>query len=276
MKFILIIVLISFAYGDQDQDQNQDQDLGDPIAYLLERLNASDQTKEDVDRVTEALVSHLIGPPIILSTPNTEILKSQRFPGFVIPPQHGGPQGKRSDANNIYLKWRDQMQNAMNVLKEHKVRGNQYEAIDLLHKILDMAKNFHDLIENNVLELNNNQEIEITNSAKTPIRLGVRGIHESTFQGTLNAGGSAFVLKEFMGLKSILVCRAIPIWQEPWYSRRRIIGYKRIYYLKLIPCEYLKSILYKDTPNGIIKSIKTTQHCDRALMSFWNYPLLTK
>ena len=118
-----------------------------------------------------------------------------------------------------------------------------------------------------------NQEIEITNGAMVPFLLGTRGLHETSYQGSMQPGGSAFVLKEFMGLKAILVCKYIPIWQEAWYSRRKIIGYKRVYYLKYVPCEYLKSIIYKDTIKGVEKYVKTIQHCDHALLSYWNFPL---
>jgi hypothetical protein len=196
------------------------------------------------------------------------------------------------------------MANAIKVLDGYDGYAHQHEANEFLQKVSDVARNFYELLKeplgtNNtrnvdlrkltkemdervnpfdpdrerVLQLRDGQEIEITNGAMVPFLLGTRGLHETSYQGSMQPGGSAFVLKEFMGLKAILVCKYIPIWQEAWYSRRKIIGYKRVYYLKYVPCEYLKSIIYKDTIKGVEKFVKTIQHCDHALLSYWNFPL---
>lgn len=278
MKLLILFFFFQAIYSSIEQDGKLD-----PLDEMIDALGRTTNSAS-FDKLTEDILGHLVGPPLPLGTPGNEVLEPQDFPGFVLPPEVGGPQGNSEDADIIFRDWTNKVDRLVDALKEVKQDGdNRFEALDFIQKVRDVAENFRELVNTplnpndplsiRIIELQDNQEIEITNAAKLPIRLGVRGVPEASYQINVPHDGSAVVLKEFLGLKSILVCRSIPIWQEPWSSRRRIIGYKRVYYLKFVPCEYLKSITYKDTSAGVKMDVNTRQHCDRALLSYWNYPI---
>lgn len=96
---------------------------------------------------------------------------------------------------------------------------------------------------------------------------------ERMTSGQVPADGAFVVLKEFFGLRFRLRWRWVPVWQEPWFPRRRIVGYRRRLSLRLVPCEYLKSIVYERsepggrvTPNVVVKN-----WCDHSLLHFWRF-----
>lgn len=97
--------------------------------------------------------------------------------------------------------------------------------------------------------------------------------HERAFTGQVPDGGAHVVTKEFFGLQLRLFWRWVPIYVEPWYPRRRIIGYRRHLYVRWVPCEYIKSIVYQDSDDGsaIVPRISSQTHCDHSLLYFWRY-----
>lgn len=107
---------------------------------------------------------------------------------------------------------------------------------------------------------------------------------ERIADGQVPQGGAFVVLKEFFGLRLKLYWRWVPIWQEPWTSRARIIGYRRRLYLRWVPCEYLKSIIYEDHGDDYVKDgeglvgyrgiqprVVTRDWCDHSLLGFWRF-----
>ncbi len=275
MKTTLILITLTAlaAYAHAAGTTNADGTTVNPVQELLNDMAKVPVEQADrFNHLAEQLVGHLVGPPVILATPDNELMDNERFPGLAVPEQFGGPRQTPEDAQDIFQAWCDMVDQAIETLNRFEGNASQREAAEFLHKAADVAKNLHELINAGALTLRDNQEIEISNAARLPFRLGVRGVPEASYQGEIPKDGSAFVLKEFLGLKLTLVRRPIPIWQEAWYSRRRIIGYRWVYYLQWTPCEYLKSILYHDTDNGVVPRVHTRQHCDRALLSYWAYP----
>lgn len=59
----------------------------------------------------------------------------------------------------------------------------------------------------------------------------------------IGANQCQVVLKEFHGMILKIQCKIIPIWVEPWYSRAKIVGYKKIWYIEYVPAEFIKRIV---------------------------------
>lgn len=277
MKAVYLVLACVFfatvyAAGDGATDNpRQPNPAGlDHLFDKLENLHADDT--DEFDRLAETLVGHLTGPPIILAAPDKELRDPKEGPGALVPPEFNGPTGDPADAEDIFQGWCGHLDHAIQILRKYRGRGNQHEAAEFLIKLRDVAQNLHELIQGGALRLNDNQEIALTNAARVPVHFGVRGVPEASFQGTIPPGGSHVVTKEFLGLRASLVCRPVPIWVEPWYARRRIIGYRRVYYIQYIPCEYIKSIIYTDAHDSVDVDVHVTKQCDRELLSFWAYP----
>ena len=103
------------------------------------------------------------------------------------------------------------------------------------------------------------------------------GLHhypkERMTDGQVPDGGAYVVLKEFFGIRFRLHWRWVPIYVEPWYARRRIIGYRRRLYIRLVPCEYLKSIIYERSAAGgaVLPRVVARNWCDYSLLKFWRF-----
>jgi hypothetical protein len=92
---------------------------------------------------------------------------------------------------------------------------------------------------------------------------------------TLSDTDSCVIMKELFGLKLRLYYTYVPLWQEPWYSRRRIIGWRPVWHMRWLPCEYIKSIVYtKDDsdPNMLNNpTITRKEFCDPSLLTYWHW-----
>jgi len=101
---------------------------------------------------------------------------------------------------------------------------------------------------------------------------------ETLFSGAVEGRGGHVILKEIFGLKLRLWYHLIPIWAEPWYPRRRIVGYKKIWYLSFVPCEYVKSIIFNSATTSPIGTsrlgppkVVAYEFCDSRLNGYWRW-----
>ena len=98
------------------------------------------------------------------------------------------------------------------------------------------------------------------------------GGHEETIVTEALADGEmAVVLKEIRGVVAQVRPIQVPIWREPWFSRRAIIGYRTIWVWEFLPAEFIKTISM--TNNGGTLSTNIQQHVviDRGLVHFWRF-----
>lgn len=282
MKVLFLLALVIgfvVANGQTDQTGQTQTTLVGKLGEIAARFDADEA--ENFDSTMELIVGHLMAAPIVLATDGDVLTRkeAEQMPGALIDAEDGGPTGNPEDAERVFQEWCNDIGRARGILNGFKSAAHQAEALDLLERAEDMARNFHDLIlgdiqRNNTrpaLGLVEGQERLIENSAALPFKFGRRGVVERTFQSELPLKGGAVVLKEFAGIRAYVVCRFIPIWAEPWTSRRRLIGYRRVYHIRYYPCEYLKSIIYDAEKDP---RVHTMWHCDRGLLSFWNYPVI--
>ena len=72
---------------------------------------------------------------------------------------------------------------------------------------------------------------------------GNREPNEDIFKDVIGPNECHVVVKEIHGLKAKLRCKVIPIWVEPWWTRRTIVGYKKVWWIEYVPAEFIKRIL---------------------------------
>lgn len=66
--------------------------------------------------------------------------------------------------------------------------------------------------------------------------------HEEIRTGEIAEGECFIVLKEIHGIKAQLIPELIPVWIEPWYERRRIVGYEVVWRIQWMPAEWVKRL----------------------------------
>ena len=49
-------------------------------------------------------------------------------------------------------------------------------------------------------------------------------------------------MKEIQGVKAKLIPELIPVWIEPWFERRRIVGFRVVWRLQFMPAEWVKRL----------------------------------
>jgi len=99
-----------------------------------------------------------------------------------------------------------------------------------------------------------------------------RAPKEAQASRSIPPGGAFLAVKEVFGLKLRLWYTNIPIWVEPWYPRRRIVGFRKIWQLRWVPCEYIKSII-SNSDNYQVQppTFNAVEYCDSRLLSYWRW-----
>ena len=105
---------------------------------------------------------------------------------------------------------------------------------------------------------------------------------ESSGGGTTSGGSfsefskhssACIITKESFGVKAVLFHRIIPIFQEPWDVRESpIIGHEVVWYIRWIPAEHIKTIIYEPDTSGRIRT-RIRQHdiLMPGLSKFWSF-----
>ena len=105
---------------------------------------------------------------------------------------------------------------------------------------------------------------------------------ESSGSGTTSGGSfsefskhssACIITKESFGVKAVLFHRIIPIYPEPWDVRESpIIGHEVVWYIRWIPAEHIKTIIYeKDTSGRIRTRIRQHDVLMPGLSKFWSF-----
>ena len=106
---------------------------------------------------------------------------------------------------------------------------------------------------------------------------------ESSASGTDTGGSfsefssnssSCIIMKETFGVKAVLFPRIIPIFQEPWDVRESpIIGHEVVWYIRWLPAEHIKNIIYTQDPfTGHVKiRVRQFDILMPGLSKFWNF-----
>jgi len=80
------------------------------------------------------------------------------------------------------------------------------------------------------------------------------------------------VLKEIQGMKVRLVPIELPVWIEPWYARRAIVGYVVVWIVEFVPSQFLKRVVTcNDCCNKITTQVLTEVVEHPELLDFWSY-----
>lgn len=94
---------------------------------------------------------------------------------------------------------------------------------------------------------------------------------ETVKHDVVGPGQCMVVVKEIHGLKVRLVAEIIPIWVEPWFSRRRIVGYKIVWHLEYVPAEFIKRIESCNRNLEIITRTDIEIKAEPELLDFWQF-----
>jgi len=101
--------------------------------------------------------------------------------------------------------------------------------------------------------------------------------HENSFViPPLKEGECSAIVKEWNGLKVVIRPIRIPIWVEPWYARRKIVGFRIVWIWEWVPVEYLKTIsickaAHCDGGSGLTQTINTVLVKERQLLHIWGF-----
>lgn len=87
----------------------------------------------------------------------------------------------------------------------------------------------------------------------------------------LAPGEMAVVLKEIRGVVAQIRPIQVPIWREPWFSRRAIIGYRTVWVWEFLPAEFIKTISMTNDAGTLKTSIAQRVVIDRGLLHFWRF-----
>ena len=98
------------------------------------------------------------------------------------------------------------------------------------------------------------------------------GGHEETIVTEALADGEmAVVLKEIRGVVAQVRPIRVPIWREPWASRRAIIGYRTVWVWEFLPAEFIKTISMTNNGGTLTTGIQQRVVIDRGLVNFWGF-----
>eukprot|EP00028_Trichosphaerium_sp_Am-I-7-wt_P004928 CAMPEP_0168528002 /NCGR_PEP_ID=MMETSP0405-20121227/12975_1 /TAXON_ID=498012 /ORGANISM="Trichosphaerium sp, Strain Am-I-7 wt" /LENGTH=267 /DNA_ID=CAMNT_0008551295 /DNA_START=22 /DNA_END=822 /DNA_ORIENTATION=+ len=209
ISFFLLACLIASAVGNP-QPPAPGEGIDNFVAKLQEACGRAD--REVVNDLAAKMIGHLVGPPVVLPTPavgpdgDRNVRQPNPEEGFIGLPEGGN--NVMQETQELFGGWCDQAERAMNVLRECPAAA---EAFDTLAKITDVAFNFAQLTVNpNIFWLPQGQSFPVTNAGFTPFVFGRNGYFEKSYEGTIPAGGGAFVMKEFFGIKAIVFRDRIP------------------------------------------------------------------
>ena len=108
---------------------------------------------------------------------------------------------------------------------------------------------------------------------------------EGSASGTTSGGSfsefshnssACIITKESFGVKAVLFHRIISIYQEPWDVRESpIIGHEVVWYIRWIPAEHIKTIIYDkdpfDTSGRVRMQIRQNDILMPGLSKFWSF-----
>ncbi len=97
------------------------------------------------------------------------------------------------------------------------------------------------------------------------------GTEVTVVTDALADGEAAVVLKEIRGVVAVVRPIVIPIWVEPWYSRARIVGFRRVWVWEFVPAEFIKTISLVNQGGQVRSDIDSQVVLDRQLMNFWRF-----
>jgi hypothetical protein len=87
----------------------------------------------------------------------------------------------------------------------------------------------------------------------------------------LDDGQCAVIVKEIQGIKLVVTPRIVPIWAEPWFARRAIVGTTTVWVAEFVPAEHLKTISVCNNNRTIETNITTQVVLERQLLHFWRF-----
>jgi hypothetical protein len=98
--------------------------------------------------------------------------------------------------------------------------------------------------------------------------------------GVVGPDECGVVMKEMQGLKAIVTPKQVPIWVEPWFARRTIVGFRTVWVWEFVPAEFIKTISFCNVPTDpmnpaggreIDVNVETLLVIERQLLHFWRY-----
>ena len=102
--------------------------------------------------------------------------------------------------------------------------------------------------------------------------LKTHGPEEVVTEDVIGINECMVVVKEIQGMKVRLVAKLLPIWIEPWFSRRKIVGFKIVWCVEYVPAQFIKKIITcNDCCNKIKNEVFTEIIEHPELLNFWRY-----
>ncbi|RMH15477.1 MAG: hypothetical protein D6696_20670 [Acidobacteria bacterium] len=105
-----------------------------------------------------------------------------------------------------------------------------------------------------------------------PLPFPISQPHEVVTSDVIGVNECMVVVKEIQGMKVRLVLKVLPVWVEPWFARRKIVGFKRVWILEYVPAQFIKRVITcNDCCNRIRPQILTEIVEHPELLDFWRY-----
>ena len=89
--------------------------------------------------------------------------------------------------------------------------------------------------------------------------------------GVIENGECFILLKEMHGIKARLIAEIIPVWVEPWYARRRIVGHRIVWRLEFVPAEFIKKLTTCKGRGKLVHDVHQEAVLEPKLLNFWRF-----
>ncbi len=89
--------------------------------------------------------------------------------------------------------------------------------------------------------------------------------------GVIENGECFIVLKEMHGIKARLIAEIIPVWIEPWYARRHIVGHRIVWRLEFVPAEFVKKLTTCNERGKLVHDVYQEEVLEPKLLNFWRF-----
>lgn len=100
----------------------------------------------------------------------------------------------------------------------------------------------------------------------------LKGPEEVVTSDVIGVKECMVVVKEIQGLKLRLRAILLPVWVEPWYARRKIVGWKVVWILEFVPAQFIKRVVTCNDGENKIRPQTLTEVIEHPeLLDFWRF-----
>ncbi len=99
----------------------------------------------------------------------------------------------------------------------------------------------------------------------------LQGPDEVVTKDVIGVCESMVVVKEIQGMKARLIAKLLPVWIEPWFARRRIVGTRIVWCVEWVPAQFIKKIITSKECCELKHDVHTEIIEHPELLDFWRF-----